>query len=859
MKNLRNNSTNTNLIYIIFIFTIICSIFFLFLNSSISDSSFLLRKAYAHAIPVNQTPAPDSILKKEELPSKVIIDFSERPVPSVSTIQVINEKNERVDNGDFVIIGNHDREAMTTLDTTKLTDGVYTVSWMAQSADDGHIAKGSYVFGIGNVGISSSAITSSSSIEGSAIHQQNYKVQAITSSIDGLIKWPLIISQITVVGIIFSHLFLWESFGKKIIVNKNKTASANSTARTTSNNMMLNLRYNKRFVPILVVVSVVIIISANLLLFLQLTELVPNNNIFSYASIFLSLLQGPTGFLWLIRIITAIVIIVCIVIYYHFIKKTEIITSKTNHHNDQYQLEKEERVKYFKIKLNNEKLFPLILLSISFIAGSISIFANSLTSHNAAVDFFPIIAVFLDWLHFMGVSIWVGGLFYISTILLAAIRNRTKNYDETTITESNEGQKKTILPKEIFSFNVKRRFISHYYLALLLPRFSLIAILSLGIIGISGIYMAWINIHSFNFLFNSDYGHILIIKLISILPLILLGGYHQLKLHNTIVNIASLGLNDENSNKNYNIDKSNTIIDLVKNPKNNSNSKQEKNIEKIKSNKIDIFVKFSKTIKIEALLAIGVLLVASLLTTTSPPSSSSSSVSMNMSSMNEGSHMIMTNGGIVEDSNSMSMKNLKNSSYITESNILNVTTKIEINPFHSGFNTFKITFTNSKGEPYSKISTVRMIFTNEQADIGPITKKLNQISPGIFAITGGYISQPGEWNIAMAAQRPSDYDLNYKFTSIVNSSSSSSMTETNSSNNASNVEEKNIMQNTDIPDKSTNINNLDSQYFTLLAIILGVLIGIASIYSYRKSKQKLRKTIELLDPNYNGDINKFKG
>ena len=95
--------------------------------------------------------------------------------------------------------------------------------------------------------------------------------------------------------------------------------------------------------------------------------------------------------------------------------------------------------------------------------------------------------------------------------------------------------KKTEIPNKTFSLNVKKRFIFNYYLALLLPRFSLVATLSLGIIGISGIYMAWVNIHNFNFLFNSDYGHILIIKLITIVPLIILGGYHQLKLHNTIV------------------------------------------------------------------------------------------------------------------------------------------------------------------------------------------------------------------------------------------------------------------------------------------------------------------------------------
>ncbi|HET8794011.1 MAG TPA: hypothetical protein VFM31_09470, partial [Nitrososphaeraceae archaeon] len=222
---------------------------------------------------------------------------------------------------------------------------------------------------------------------------------------------------------------------------------------------------------------------------MQVIELVPNNNMSNYVSTLLSLMQGPSGFMWLTRMATAIIIIVCIVTYYYFIKKTEKTQNKKTHTS--------------KIKLNTAKLVPLPLLSISFISGSISIFANSLTSHNAAVEFFPTIAVFLDWIHFMGVSLWIGGLFYISAILLTVIKDITKNDYEETITESDM-QKKTIISREIFSINVEKRFIFNYYLALLLPRFSLIATLSLGVIGISGIYMAWVNIHSFNFLFNSD-------------------------------------------------------------------------------------------------------------------------------------------------------------------------------------------------------------------------------------------------------------------------------------------------------------------------------------------------------------------
>ena len=165
------------------------------------------------------------------------------------------------------------------------------------------------------------------------------------------------------------------------------------------------------------------------------------------------------------------------------------------------------------------------------------------------------------------------------------------------------------------------------------------------------------------------------------------------------------------------------------------------------------------------MVAIGVLLVASLLTVTSPPTTS-----MSMPSMDEGYHtMVMPDGDGGMSMNGMSVNNLQNSSYIKEVKILNVNTKIEINPFHSGFNTFKITFTDTNGQPYSKLLTVRMIFKNDQADIGPITTKLVKLSPGVYTIRGGYISQPGEWNVAMAAQRPSDYDLNYRFNPTVNS------------------------------------------------------------------------------------------
>ena len=693
--------------------------------------------AYAHSLPVSETPAPDSIIKKgEPLPSRITIDFSERPEPSVSTITVLNGKNERVDNGNFVIIGDHSREAMTTLNTTKLTDGVYTVSWMTQSSDDGHIARGSYVFGIGNVGPNAAT----SSIGGG--NQQHVQVQTVTSNWDGLIKWPLIVSQATVVGAIFSHLFLWEKF-----VGRIRTKMNGHEGLSTTLSRKMDLPLLKRFSMLLVVASVAIIGSSTGLLFLQITELSPNN-ISGYSGIFVSLLHGPSGFAWIVRSITSIVVILTAITNYYLIKK-----NRTNKMDGNDQTASQRQLEYDRTR-KRIILFPSssLLLYISLIAGSISIFANSATSHNSAVTFIPSLAVSLDWLHFMAVSMWVGGLFYISTILLAAIRHRAKlTVEESAIQETSNLSNKTL------SHNVKKNHIIHYYLALLLPRFSLVATVSLGVIGISGLYMAWIHLTTLDALFSTTYGNILIIKLAAALPLILLGGYHQLKLHNAVVSIANLGKTghpdgiSNGTSRNLQVtqdfnDNGNTpnTDDIEEFPKRQIRQKKS---EKWKANKTNIATKFGKTIMIESVLAICVLLVASLLTITSPNPMNMSSMSMGFSSSSSPSH------DSTDQMAGMSMNNAKNSSYVKEVKILNVNTKIEINPFHSGFNTFKITFTGADGKPYSNLSTVRMIFKNAQADIGPISTSLKPVSAGVYTITGGYISQPGEWNIVYRSSK----------------------------------------------------------------------------------------------------------
>ncbi|MFZ0647854.1 MAG: copper resistance protein CopC, partial [Nitrososphaeraceae archaeon] len=108
--------------------------------------------AYGHATPVSYSPPANAVISMQQqsksLPDKVVILFSERPEPKVSYIHVTDSGNKRVDNNDFKITGQNDRESTVTLDKSKLSDGVYSVSWLVLSRDDGHITKGSYVFNI---------------------------------------------------------------------------------------------------------------------------------------------------------------------------------------------------------------------------------------------------------------------------------------------------------------------------------------------------------------------------------------------------------------------------------------------------------------------------------------------------------------------------------------------------------------------------------------------------------------------------------------------------------------------------------------------------------------------------------------
>src|SRR5579872_1128162 len=101
--------------------------------------------ASAHAILLRSDPAQDALLNVA--PRQVRMWFSEDLNPTFSTAVVVNQNNRRVDKADAHVTSADPREMDVSL-SPNLPPAVYVVVWRTDSADDGHILRGSFLFTI---------------------------------------------------------------------------------------------------------------------------------------------------------------------------------------------------------------------------------------------------------------------------------------------------------------------------------------------------------------------------------------------------------------------------------------------------------------------------------------------------------------------------------------------------------------------------------------------------------------------------------------------------------------------------------------------------------------------------------------
>ena len=125
--------------------------------------------------------------------------------------------------------------------------------------------------------------------------------------------------------------------------------------------------------------------------------------------------------------------------------------------------------------------------------------STSLTSHNAAAtDYSPLVNLLSDWIHLVAVGVWFGGLAYLA-LAVAALRE------------------------------LKGRFLGE-----LIRRFSFVAIISVGIIGLTGIYNLLLEVGSLSAIYTTAYGEILLVKLCIFALMLAFGAANQFVLYDHV-------------------------------------------------------------------------------------------------------------------------------------------------------------------------------------------------------------------------------------------------------------------------------------------------------------------------------------
>jgi copper transport protein len=132
---------------------------------------------------------------------------------------------------------------------------------------------------------------------------------------------------------------------------------------------------------------------------------------------------------------------------------------------------------------------------IAFVVHLSLLFTVTLTSH-AATEARPLLSMIADWLHLAGMAFWFGGLVYLFT----GIRQLAQADDPD-----------------------RMKLISR-----LTSRFSVVAILFVAILGLTGFYSAYLRVGTWPGLFSSLYGHTLLTKQVLVAGLLVIAAINFL-------------------------------------------------------------------------------------------------------------------------------------------------------------------------------------------------------------------------------------------------------------------------------------------------------------------------------------------
>ena len=292
------------------------------------------------AHPFTEETVPSLISNAPIGTSEVIIFFSEPVDINFSEVKVLDNNGNQIDNKDT---NYYEDELSLIVTTPPLEDGVYTVTTKVLSKVDGHLVPSAFLFAVGSVVIDPAMLELENTSE-------------LVFLPEAGARFPGIVGQTIVLGVIISSLIIWGTQNKQLIREELDK---------------IEIFHHGKFMKLTGIGLVLIFISNILMIAVQSIRL--------EASPF-DAIQTDFGNIWLFR--TSITIIL-LGIWFGLDRKK--ILSKKNQ-------------------------IPMLIASLALIS------TTSLIGHGAASGETP--ALILDYIHNLVAAVWIGGIFYFVFTLL---------------------------------------------------------------------------------------------------------------------------------------------------------------------------------------------------------------------------------------------------------------------------------------------------------------------------------------------------------------------------------------------------------------------------------------------------------
>ncbi len=656
-----------------------------------------------HALLVRSDPSANAILAAP--PSQVRAWFSEAVNPGSSSLVVIDPSNHEVDTRDSHPSASDPTELI--IDLQLLRPGTYVVIWRTQSAVDGHVTGGSFIFRVANADGSVPPVPATlptSATPGAAGYGVAPSAFDAPTAAQALFTWlALLFLTFWVGGVI------WETWVAPVGTAADPAAAEGAR---------LAARRFRRFAPYALGGLLLADVGFAAALTVEIAGsvrglLVPQ---FWRATLF----NGQFGAYWWMRQSVALAaLILTLTVRPPVLVASTPATQPRSPRGEEALVAAPTWTRELRAVFRQVPSLPRRLLrgwlalpitgQIEVALGALLLFAFAMSGHAAATP--PserAYAVTVDLLHLLFNAAWLGGLLYISVILVPAAK---------------------VLPDSARALSLARG----------VPAFSALAIVSAIFLALTGSLSATVRLTSAAQLITTAYGRTLTVKVEIFLVMAAISAYHAFNLrprlaHALAANVAAL-------------DGASLPVSVAAggaseppNPAVSASpaSAGEDSAAPLSQLALHLAARMEDWLRREALLGGAVLLCVALL----------GAFAGTLATPTQAAPITIT------------------SAFTQAHTISGYSVRLDVAPAAFGSNTFTVTVTNPQGQPASGAS-VLLITQSLDMDMGQDSFQLQPVGstqPGVFTGTGDF-TMSGHWQVTVKVltQNASDY-LTTKFT-----------------------------------------------------------------------------------------------